>query len=212
MTAPSDTPERPMTKLANALFDIVEKQVNSLMSCRDVSNATQCFILTGPRGEKGSLGPRGPVGEKGDTGQQGMKGEIGQKGDTGMKGEIGQKGESGQPGMKGARGPKGDTGQQGLKGELGQKGEKGDMGDEGLQGPAGPPGIDGQGVIELGQDGCSWQYTDTCAHRCGISLQRVTCPSGQYVAGFGIRTFHDLGRYDTHILCCPVSSTQLNDE
>lgn len=160
-TLPNNSPRGTVTLLANALFEIAEKQVNSMLSCRDAKNNTHCTILSGLKGDKGSPGPRGPIGEKGDTGQQG------------------------------------------IKGGLGNKGEKGEMGEDGLPGPAGPPGIDGQDIV-LSQNGCSWQYTDTCAHRCGISLRRVSCPSGQYVAGFGIHTYHDLGRYNTHIQCCPI--------
>ena len=168
-TVPNSQHEGTMTLLVNALFDIIEKQLKTMLACDEVEDTTQCTILPGPKGEQGDPGPRGSAGEKGD------------------KGDIGEQGEKGEKGGLGGRG---------------QKGEKGQMGGVGPLGPVGPPGT--SGLAELSQNGCSWHYTDTCAHRCGISLRRTTCPQGQYVAGFGIHTFHDLGRYDTHIQCCPV--------
>ena len=176
-TGPENPPGGTLTLLANALFDVVERQLKSMLACNKVDDATRCTILPGPKGDQGDTGPQGPVGEKGD------------EGDIGTQGERGEKGQSGFPGNKG------------------EKGQTGDIGDTGPPGPIGPKGAMGPvgTVARLTQNGCSWQYTDTCAHRCGISLRRTTCPIGQYVAGFGIRTWHDLGRYDTHIWCCPVT-------
>ena len=174
-TDPDGALEGTLTLLANALLGIVDRQLNSKLDCEEVDDATQCTILPGPKGEKGDPGPRGPFGEKGD------------QGDTGEQGEKGEKGELGYPGYKGE------------KGQMGNVGLPGPIGPQGNVGPVGP-------VPSLTQNGCSWHYTDTCGHHCGTGVQkRVQCPVGQYVAGFGINTWRELGRYHTHIFCCPVS-------
>ena len=60
-------------------------------------------------------------------------------------------------------------------------------------------------MATLTQDGCNWQYTDTCGHHCGTYvMKRTTCPVGQYVAGYGSFAYSSYGRYNPHILCCPV--------
>ena len=173
---PDNELEGTLTLLANALLGIVDRQLNSKLDCD--KDATQCTILPGPKGEKGDpgrVGRRGSVGEKGD------------QGDVGEKGEKGGKGQLGYPGYKGQ------------KGQIGLVGPPGPVGPKGRIGPRGP-------AISLTQSGCSWLYTDTCGHSCGNGVQkRVQCPVGQYVAGFGINTWGQLGRYHTHIFCCPVS-------
>ena len=174
-TGPDSALEGTLTLLANALLGIVDRQLNSKLDCEKVDDATQCTILPGPKGDQGDPGPRGPVGEKGD---QGVIGEQGEKGEKGQLGYPGYKGEKGQTGNVGPPGP---------------------VGPKGMIGPVGP-------VANLTQNGCSWRYTDTCGHTCGNGVQkRVQCPVGQYVAGFGIYTYGNLGRYHTHIFCCPVS-------
>ena len=81
----------------------------------------------------------------------------------------------------------------------------GSIGPQGPVGPAGPKGATGP-VSVLRQTSCTWHYTDTCGHRCGIASSRETkCPAGQYVAGFGIHTWGSDGRYNTRIYCCTVS-------
>ena len=109
-------------------------------------------------------------------------------GPKGMQGEIGQRRPKGDQGRRGETGPKGEVGQKGHLGYPGYKGEKGEMGNIGPQGPAGPVGPKGATgpVSVLHQNKCTWQYTDTCGHHCGIGSSRETrCPVGQYVAGFG---------------------------
>ena len=174
-TDPDSALEGTLTLLANALLGIVDRQLSSKLDCEEVDDATQCTILPGPKGDQGDPGPRGPVGEKGD---QGVIGEQGEKG---------EKGQLGYPGYKGE------------KGQMGNVGPRGQVGPKGMIGPEGP-------VANLTQNGCSWRYTDTCGHTCGNGVQkRVQCPVGQYVASFGIYTYGNLGRYHTHIYCCPIS-------
>ena len=159
--------------------------------------------LRGEKGEKGNLGDTG-VGTKGNIGERGPTGPRGEKGE---KGHHGHKGDSGPQGVQGPVGPRGEKGGKGELGYTGYKGEKGQTGSIGSQGGVGPKGAVGPRgpVATLAQSGCNWQYTDRCGHSCGQSVQKRTiCPVGQYVAGFGIRTWTYLGRYNTHILCCPV--------
>lgn len=54
--------------------------------------------ITGPKGEKGEIGPTGPQGDKGETGIQGIQGEIGPTGPQGIQGEIGPTGPTGPRG------------------------------------------------------------------------------------------------------------------
>ena len=168
---PDSPPGGSLQLLANALFDIVERQLDSKLDCTELKGETECSILPGPKGEQGVRGSRGPVGEKGDEGDLGKQGE---------------KGEPGYPGYKGE------------KGQMGHLGPQGPVGPQGITGPAGP-------VATLRQNGCSWYYTDHCGHSCGTGTRKlVTCPVGQYVAGFGIYTWNANGRYNTHIWCCTV--------
>ena len=95
-------------------------------------------IFSGPKGDKGPvgpIGPKGPIGLTGPIGPKGQIGPIGPKGDTGLTGPIGPKGETGQ---KGDTGPIGPVGQ---NGDIGPRGEQGLQGLQGLQGPMGPPGV-----------------------------------------------------------------------
>ena len=175
----SPTTGETLNLLTNALLNIVERQLNSKLDCSQADDTTQCTIKPGPKGDQGDRGRRGPVGERGDKGNLG---DIGEKGDRGEKGQIGY------PGYKG------------------EKGQVGVVGPPGPSGLRGTPGLTGS-IVRLQQTGCSWHYTDQCGHRCGYQvLKRATCPIGQYVAGFGMYTAHDLGRYNPHIWCCPVST------
>ncbi len=55
----------------------------------------------------------------------------------------------------------------------------------------------------LGQNSCSWVYTDTCGHGCGAGASKTAvCPVGKYVAGFGVHTWNSNGRYHTRVYCC----------
>ena len=128
----------------------------------------------------------GPKGDQGELGPPGQRGEKGDLGPIGLQGEKGEKGQLGYPGYKGERG------------QIGETGPQGPVGPRGAVGPRGP-------VATLSRSGCAWIFTDQCGHNCGIVRKRATCPNGQYVAGFGIYTHHWHGRYNTHILCCPVS-------
>ena len=220
--------------LTDALSEIVGGELEALLNCDTDDNGTKCTIEPGPKGdrgpigqrgekgdtgEQGRIGPRGEKGEKGNHGYAGYKGEFGPKGNIGERGLTGSRGEKGEKGhhghkgdsgSQGVRGPVGPSGEKGGKGELGYtgyKGEKGQTGSIGSQGGVGPKGAVGPRgpVATLAQSGCNWQYTDTCGHHCGTNIRkRTTCPVGQYVAGFGIITWDQYGRFNTHILCCPV--------
>ena len=171
---PENPTEGTLTLLANALFGIVERQLNSKLDCDKVDDIAQCTILPGPKGEIGDPGPRGPVGEKGN------------KGNTGKKGKQGVKGELGYPGYKGE------------KGQIGDVGPLGPVGPQGVVGPEGPvANLTQNGCSWLYTDQCGYD----CGLG---TLKRVQCPVGQYVAGFGIYTWNGQPRYNTHILCCPV--------
>lgn len=174
-TDPDSALEGTLTLLANALLGIVDRQLNSKLDCSEVSDATQCTILPGPKGDQGDPGPRGPVGKKGD------------QGDTGEQGEKGEKGELGYPGYKGE------------KGQMGNVGPRGQIGPQGVVGPVGPVASLTQNSCSwLYTDTCG----HSCGN--GVQ-KRVQCPVGRYVAGFGINTWGAAGRYHTHIYCCPVS-------
>ena len=158
--------------LADALLGIVERQLNSKLDCDKVEDATQCTIQPGPKGEKGDIGRVGLRGPVGPTGEKGYRGNRGYTGVKGQKGQIGQYGQKGQKGQKGWTGARGYTGSQGR---------------------TGPPGP----ALQLHQRSCTWRFTDRCGHNCGREvLKQVWCAAGEYVAGFGIRTWADRGRYD----------------
>ena len=227
-------PSSAVQLLTDALSEIVGGELKTLLDCDTDDNGTKYTIEPGPKGdsgpigqrgdkgdtgEQGSIGPKGEKGVKGNRdypgykGEFGPKGNIGERGLTGSRGEKGEKGHhghKGDSGSQGVRGPVGPSGEKGGKGELGYtgiKGERGQTGSIGSQGGVGPKGAVGPRgpVATLAQSGCNWQYTDTCGHHCGTNIRkRTTCPVGQYVAGFGIYTWDQFGRYSTHILCCPV--------
>ena len=172
---PENPTEGTLTLLANALFGIVERQLNSKLDCDKVDDVAQCTIQPGPKGEIGDPGPRGPVGEKGD------------QGDIGEQGEKGEKGQFGYPGYKGE------------KGQMGDVGVAGQVGPQGIIGPVGPvPSLTQNGCSWVYTDQCGHHCGTNV-------LKRATCPAGQYVAGFGIYTHDWQARHSTHIWCCPVS-------
>lgn len=63
-----------------AVFDTLNKKVNSLKLKQGER---------GPQGEKGEQGPTGPKGDKGETGATGSAGEKGPKGEAGERGQDG---------------------------------------------------------------------------------------------------------------------------
>ena len=161
--------------LTQALSEIVNRQLNDYLDCDSLEDESRCTIEPGPKGDQGEPGPPGQRGVKGDQGPVGMQGEMGEKGQLGYPGYKGEMGQRGEVGPRGSVGPRGDTG------------------------PRGP-------IATLAQNRCNWQYTDRCGHGCGIgATKQTTCPVGQYVAGYGVRTHTLYGRYDMRVLCCPVS-------
>ena len=174
-TVPESPPGGALTILANALLDIVERQLKSMLACNEVEDATSCTIQPGPKGDQGDPGPRGPIGEKGD------------EGDIGKQGERGEKGQLGYPGYKGE------------KGQVGDAGPPGPVGPQGATGPLGPvASLSQNGCSWYYTDHCGH-------HCGANVLKRTTCPIGQYVAGFGLYAHHSYGRYNTHVWCCPVT-------
>ena len=139
--------------LADALTELIEKKLYTVMECkREENNATDCSLKPGPKGEKGDIGEDGKEGPSGLQGEPGVKGQKGHYGFPGYKGEVGPRGFDGQRGPRGdtgAIGPKGDvgpagpqgvTGDRGPQGETGSKGQKGEHGFPGYKGSVGPKG------------------------------------------------------------------------
>ncbi len=135
--------------LANALTDIIEKKLYSIIDCnRNENNGTDCTLKPGPKGEKGNNGEQGKEGPRGIHGDPGVTGIKGQLGYPGYKGEIGPQGSDGRRGPKGdtgagLKGDMGSIGPQGTPGEMGQpgvKGDKGELGAQGINGSVGPLG------------------------------------------------------------------------
>ena len=135
--------------LADALTELIEKKLYTLMKCdRDKNNMTDCSLKPGPKGERGDTGvdgTRGLQGEPGAKGQKGhgYKGEVGPRGFVGQRGLKGDTGAIGSKGDMGPAGPQGATGDRGLRGEPGLKGQKGEHGFPGYKGSIGPKGEPG---------------------------------------------------------------------
>ena len=149
--------------LTNALTEIIERKLVSLMNCdKNEYNHTKCTLKPGPKGEPGPEGEKGTKGEIGDMGQRGKPGDKGVKGNVGYPGYKGEKGREGlagpqgPPGPTGPQGPRGLQGESGERGDMGQKGEPGEKGmtgnrgytgykgEKGVVGPQGPPGPTGR--------------------------------------------------------------------
>ena len=195
---PTDIP----TLLTRAFSGIVEGQLRQALKCNeeDQELGRECTIQPGPKGEVGMAGEQGL---KGEVGEKGVKGDIGLTGYPGHKGDRGELGPVG-PQCEGQKGKKGERGQLGYPG---YKGEKGEVGGRGRIGPVGLQGVQGikgqKGEVALRQSGCTWHYTDRCGHLCGVKRPfTAVCPTGQYVAGFGIHTYTKFGRYNTRVYCC----------
>ena len=145
LTRQSGSSQSATDLLADALAELIEKKLYTIMDCArdDADNLTDCSLKPGPKGDKGCLGDQGKEGPQGMNGEPGVKGHIGY---PGHKGEVGPKGPIGNPGPMGHRGVKGDMGEIGQRGEAGVKGErgfKGHYGFPGHKGESGGPGAKG---------------------------------------------------------------------
>ncbi len=123
LTRQSGSSQSATDLLADALAELIEKKLYTIMDCArdDADNLTDCSLKPGPKGDKGCLGDQGKEGPQGMNGEPGVKGHIGY---PGHKGEVGPKGPIGDPGPMGHRGVKGDMGEIGQRGEAGVKGER----------------------------------------------------------------------------------------
>ncbi|XP_064388529.1 collagen alpha-1(XVII) chain-like [Halichondria panicea] len=147
LTRQSGSSQSATDLLADALAELIEKKLYTIMECtrNDADNLTDCSLKPGPKGNKGGLGDQGP---QGINGESGVKGHIGY---PGHKGEVGPNGPIGDPGPMGHRGVKGDMGEIGKRGDTGVKGEqglKGHYGFPGHKGESGGPGAKGVKGIE----------------------------------------------------------------
>ena len=142
LTRQSGSSQSATDLLADALAELIEKKLYTIMDCArdDADNLTDCSLKPGPKGDKGCLGDQG---KEGMNGEPGVKGHIGY---PGHNGEVGPKGSIGNPGPMGHRGVKGDMGEIGQRGEAGVKGERGSKGHYGFpghKGESGGPGAKG---------------------------------------------------------------------
>ncbi len=142
LTRQSGSSQSATDLLADALAELIEKKLYTIMECarNDADNLTDCSLKPGPKGDKGCLGDQGKEGPQGMNGEPGVKGDIGY---PGHQGEVGPKGPIGDPGPMGYRGDKGDMGEIGQRGEAGVKGEQGHHGSPGQKGESGGPGAIG---------------------------------------------------------------------
>ncbi|XP_064388410.1 uncharacterized protein LOC135336507 [Halichondria panicea] len=145
LTRQSGSSQSATDLLADALTELIEKKLYTIMDCDrdDADNLTDCSLKPGSKGDKGCLGDQGKEGSQGMIGEPGVKGHIGY---PGHKGEVGPRGPIGDPGPMGYRGVKGDMGEIGQRGEAGVKGErgfKGHYGFPGHKGESGGPGAKG---------------------------------------------------------------------
>ena len=110
---------------------------------------------------------------------------------------------AGPEGTKGEIGPQGDKGATGRRGQRGPRGLKGDTGEPGL---VGLPGLKGEpGRVEFRAGDCNWHMIRGCGELCEIKRDVAAfCPAGHYVAGFGISSLVQVGKYNKMIYCCPV--------
>ncbi len=142
LTRQSGSSQSATDLLADALAELIEKKLYTIMNCAkdDADNLTECSLKPGPKGDKGCLGDQGKEGPQGMNGEPGVKGHIGY---PGHHGEVGPKGPIGDPGPMGPRGDKGDMGEIGQRGEAGERGLKGHYGFPGHKGESGGPGAIG---------------------------------------------------------------------
>ncbi len=198
--------------LADALAELIEKKLYTIMDCArdEADNLTDCSLKPGPKGDKGCLGDQGKEGLQGMNGEPGVKGHIGY---PGHKGEVGPKGPIGDPGPMGHRGVKGDMGKIGPRGEAGVKGDRGfggnngQKGEKGMTGEQGPPGpipttqppTTGAMTTQPSTTGVTTQPPTFPSERCGgPGWRKVTfidmtntsqnCPQGLTLTGYSKRS------------------------
>lgn len=109
-------------------------------------------------------------------------------------------------------GPEGEKGESGPQGEEGAIGERGKRGFRGLRGYTGEPGLIGlpgaqgePGRVQFTAVECYWHMIGKCGALCECTKDTaVFCPTGYYVAGFGISSQVPLGKHNKMIYCCSV--------
>lgn len=169
--------DREEINLVSVKYDI--NQDSPVM--RSTSNPWRQLVplteITGPKGDKGEIGPQGETGAKGDAFKysdfspeqlQELKGPKGDRGEVGPQGETGPKGE---PGEQGPQGPAGETGPKG---------------DKGLTGAQGQRGADGRDIeLQKSSTHIQWKYTTeaSSAWRDLVALADITGPSGGGIEG-----------------------------
>ncbi len=213
LTRQSGSSQSATDLLADALAELIEKKLYTIMECArdDADNLTECSLKPGSKGDKGCLGDHGKVGPQGMNGEPGVKGHIGY---PGHKGEVGPMGPIGDPGPMGHRGDKGDMGEIGPQGEHGMKGVKGDRGFRGNNGRKGDKGM-------TGVQGPPGPFPTIPSERCGgfgwrkvvslyMNATSQNCPQGLTLTGYSKRS---CGRTHTNVESCssvtfPVGSGQ----
>ncbi|XP_064388533.1 collagen alpha-1(XVII) chain-like [Halichondria panicea] len=105
LTRQSSSSQSATDLLADALAELIEKKLYTIMDCArdDADNLTDCSLKPGPKGDKGCLGDQGKEGPQGMNGEPGVKGHIGY---PGHKGEVGPKGPTAIPAQWGKEGLK----------------------------------------------------------------------------------------------------------
>ena len=214
LTRQSGSSQSATDLLADALAELIEKKLYTIMDCArdDADNLTDCSLKPGPKGDKGCLGDQGKEGPQGMNGEPGVKGHIGY---PGHKGEVGSKGPIGDPGPMGHRGVKGDMGKIGPRGEAGVKGDRGFGGNNGQKGEKGMTGVQGPpGPIPTTQPPTTGAMTTqpptVPSERCGgpgwrkvafIDMTNTSqnCPQGLTLTGYSKRS---CGRTHTNIYSC----------
>ncbi len=98
LTRQSGSSQSATDLLADALAELIEKKLYTIMDCArdDGDNLTECSLKPGSKGDQGL------------NGEPGIKGHIGY---PGHKGKVGPKGSTGDPGPMGHRGDKGGIGE-----------------------------------------------------------------------------------------------------
>ncbi len=90
LTRQSDSSQSATDLLADALAELIEKKLYTIMNCArdDANDLTECSLKPGPKGDKGPQGMNGEPGIKGDRCNNGQKGEKGMTGVPGPPGPI----------------------------------------------------------------------------------------------------------------------------
>ncbi len=221
LTRQSGSSQSATDLLADALAELIEKKLYTIMNCAkdDADNLTECSLKPGPKGDKGCLGDQGkegPQGMNGDIGHNGSNGEPGVQGDIGLngfpghpgypgrRGEVGPMGPIGDPGPMGPRGDKGDMGEigpqgeAGVKGERGLKGHKGERGVGGYKGRKGEKGMTGEPGLPAPSERCGGPGWRKVAF-IDMTNTSQNCPQGLTLTGYSKRS---CGRTHTNALDC----------